>query len=122
MSLKARDWHYICRSYSGPGSGLPRCWSTYIGRSRSGTFLVRLEVDAWSDDAERYRGGHDDITLAVGDERALIEWLEKRRAPTLRQAMEALQGLPRFEKLTKMIAFRLRDRTGVRQLCGKART
>lgn len=122
MSLKARDWHYICRSYSGPGSGLPRCWATYIGRSRNGTFLVRLEVDAWSDDAERYRAGHDDITLAVGDERALIEWLEKRRAPTLRQTLEALQGLPRFEKLAKMIAFRLRDRAGVRQLCGKVRT
>lgn len=116
MPLKARDWHYICRSYSGPGSGLPRCWATYIGRSRNGTFLVRLEVDAWSDDAERYRADRDDTTLEIGDERTLIEWLEKQRTPTLRQAMAALQGLPGFEKLTRMIAFRLHDRAGVRQL------
>lgn len=122
MHLKARDWHYICKSYSGPRSGLPRCWVTYIGRSRNGTFLVRLEVDAWSDETERYRTDHDDITLELGDERELIEWLEKRRAPTLRQVMTALQGLPRFEKLTRMIAFRLRDRAGIYQLIGKART
>lgn len=118
MPLKTRDWHYICRSYSDPHPGLSRCWATHIGRSRNGKFLVRLELDARPNDAERHHADHDDSTFTFGNERTLIEWLEQRRTPTLRQAMAALQGLSGFEKLTRMIAFRLRDRAAVRRLSG----
>lgn len=118
MAFKARDWRYICRTYTAPWPGAAAWWDIYIARAEDGAFLVRLEGEAWNEDDDDY-GRPEDArasTLKVGGERALIEWLEKRHTPTLSQVGEALQGAPGFDMLTRMIAFRLHDRGAVGRL------
>ncbi|MFA7097818.1 MAG: hypothetical protein WC383_15225 [Gammaproteobacteria bacterium] len=122
MSIRVRRWHYICRTYSGAWPGIAPWWDIFIGRSPGGIFYVRVEGKSWEEEEQDgsliHTDGSEVHDFEVGDERALIAWLEDRCLPSLPHVSAALEGLPGFERLTKMIAFRIRDRRSIRRVAG----